>query len=374
VKILILTHSYPDDNNRWRGSFVREQALALSCLHEVTVVFFKVDYSHFAPFGKYMFSKQSSVNLIEYEVTISKSFPVINQVKYFHNTYRFMKNQILKTFTPDIIHSHLSYPAGFFGTVIQKILGIPNIITEHSWIRKHFRSFVHKKCILYALRNSAGIITVSNTLREDLKTFCSQQIYVVPNVINFEGLNIGSRIKNKVFNIGILGGMGNYRKGLDILIDAVARLKGIDIFMHIGGTGQLLETFKKQAVDSGIYDKCRFYGEVSKSDLQKFYSELDTFVLASRDETFGVVIVEAMACGLPVIATDCGGPAEIISEETGVLVEKENPEKLAEAIRYMAVNLHRYNPGKIRKFALDKYGYDAFNRRMSELYRILVKA
>jgi glycosyltransferase involved in cell wall biosynthesis len=103
-----------------------------------------------------------------------------------------------------------------------------------------------------------------------------------------------------------------------------------------------------------------------------FYSMLDVFVLASRDETFGVVVVEAMASGLPVIATDCGGPREIITKETGILVEKENPGELARAIVSMSENLGSYNKSTIRKYALEKYGRKAFVERVDQLYQNVV--
>ncbi|MCK7532426.1 MAG: hypothetical protein MZV63_16035 [Marinilabiliales bacterium] len=112
MKILILTHSYPDSIQKWRGIFIREQAEALSSIHDVIVVYFRVDYSVFAPFSAYSFVKNERGRITEYEVTTNRSLPVISQLKYLKDTYSFIAKEILETTKPDIIHSHLSYPAG----------------------------------------------------------------------------------------------------------------------------------------------------------------------------------------------------------------------------------------------------------------------
>jgi glycosyltransferase involved in cell wall biosynthesis len=167
--------------------------------------------------------------------------------------------------------------------------------------------------------------------------------------------------------------MGNYRKGLDILIKSVSLLKDMDLIVHIGGDGILLEKFKTLSKESGVFEKCKFYGEILTEHIPDFYSRLDIFVLASRDETFGVVVVEAMASGLPVIATDCGGPKEIITRDTGLLVEKENPEELASAIKYMSENLHYYNKDSIRKYAEEKYGQKSFVESITHFYQVVLR-
>jgi glycosyltransferase involved in cell wall biosynthesis len=373
MNILLLTHSYPDVKNKWRGVFVQEQVKALSIKHEVTVVYFKVDYSHFAPFSNYTFLKKQSGRITEYEVTISKSFPVITQAKYLSNTYRFIEKEILTQVKIDIIHSHFSYPAGFLGTIIQKRKRIPSIITEHTWIKKYFRSWIHKKCVLYALKNSSGVISVSIALKDDIALFCSRKVSVIPNVIEVDKFYLSEKHDHKTLNIGILGGMGNYRKGLDILIKSVSLLKDMDLMVHIGGDGILLEKFKTLSKESGVFEKCKFYGEILTEDISGFYSRLDVFVLASRDETFGVVVVEAIASGLPVIATDCGGPKEIITRDTGLLVEKENPEELARAITYMSENLHLYNRDSIRKYAEEKFGQMSFVESVTHFYQDVLR-
>jgi glycosyltransferase involved in cell wall biosynthesis len=369
MNILVLTHSYPDAKQKWRGVFIQEQVKALSIKHDIIVVYFKVDYSHFAPFSGYTFIKNEIGRITEYEVTIKRSFPVINQLKYLSNTYRFIKKEILNLRKIDIIHSHLSYPAGFLGTIIQKRKEIPNVLTEHSWIRKYFRSRIHKKCVLYTIKNTSCLISVSKALKDDICSIRNRSVVVVPNVIDVERFQIPKAENRKSLNIGILGGMGNFRKGLDILLKSVSLLQNMDLLVHIGGDGIYLDKFKKMSTDLGVFEKCKFYGEIPPGDLLQFYSGLDIFVLASRDETFGVVVIEAMSCGLPVIATKCGGPEEIITGDTGVLVEKENPEELAQAIIYMSENLGLFNRESIRQYAQEKYGRESFVSSITKIYQ-----
>jgi L-malate glycosyltransferase len=374
MTILLLTHSYPDARIKWRGLFIQDQALALSEKYEVIVVYFKVDYTRFAPFSKYSFSKRQNGRITEYELTTGKSFPVINQLKYFTDTFSFIRKEILSKKKIDIIHSHLSYPAGFFGTIMQKREKIPCVITEHSWIKKYFRSRIHKLCVLYALKHSACVVAVSQALKDDINVYCKRQVRVIPNVIEMKKFSVpGTVKKDNRLNIGILGGMGNYRKGLDILIKAVSLLKDLELTVHIGGDGKYLSTFKDMAKELDIAGKCIFYGEIKPESIQDFYSKLDFYILPSRDETFGVVVVEAMACGLPVISTKCGGPEEIITQETGMLIEKENPKELADAIRMVAANLDSYNRKAIRDYVLEKYSPDLFVSSLSEVYQELLR-
>jgi L-malate glycosyltransferase len=374
MTILLLTHSYPDARIKWRGLFIQDQALALSAKHEIIVVYFKVDYTRFAPFLKYSFVKRQNGKITEYELTTGESLPVINQLKYFKDTYRFIRKEILSKKKIDIIHSHLSYPAGFLGTIIQKREKIPCVLTEHSWIKKYFRSRIHKLCVLYTLKHCACVVAVSHALKDDINLYCKRQVQVIPNVVEMKKFSLSDALKkdNKL-NIGILGGMGNYRKGLDILLKAVSLLKDMELTVHIGGDGKYLNTFKEMAKELDVAGKCIFYGEIKPESIQDFYSKLDFYVLPSRDETFGVVVVEAMACGLPVIATKCGGPEEIITKETGVLIDKENPQELARAIRSVAANLGSYNRKAIRNYVLEKYSPELFVESISEVYQELLR-
>lgn len=374
MNILFLTHSYPDINNTWRGSFIKEQARALSLNHNVTVVFFKTDYNQFAPFAHYTFLKTHTGNLTEYTVTIKRSFPVINQVIYLLKTWQFIKNEILRYEKPDLIHSHLSYPAGFLGTIIQKRNKIPNFVTEHSRITSYFRSWFHIQCINYTLNKTTCIISVSNALKEEIFSLCHRPVNVIHNIVDVDKFELVKSKPGAPLNIGFLGGLGNNNKGLDLLLKAASLFERKDFVLHIGGDGTLLDSYRKMAKELDIEANCKFYGGILRDDIALFYSSLDIFVLPSRYETFGVVLIEAMACGIPVIATRCGGPQEIVIQSTGMLIGKENPEELAKAIRIMSENLGSYNKEAIRSYAKENFGQSVFIEKISNLYQdILTK-
>ncbi|HEX2976263.1 MAG TPA: glycosyltransferase, partial [Bacteroidales bacterium] len=210
---------------------------------------------------------------------------------------------------------------------------------------------------------------MSDALRKDIQSVYNRPIFVVPNVIETSRFRIAEKGRGKKLETGLLGGMGNYRKGLDILIEAIALVLNRDITVHVGGDGKLLPLFRKQAEERGVSDLLVFHGGVPADKTPEFYSMLDCFVLPSRDETFGVVVIEAMASGLPVIATDCGGPREIITPETGILIKKDDPVGLAAAIDYIQENLEKYNRKAIRSYVEEKYSPEAFIRTLSSVYR-----
>lgn len=371
MNILLLTHSYPDIKNSWRGSFVRDQARVLGKNNAVVVVYFKIDYDHFSPFTRPIISKIVNGNLTEYTITVNRSFPVFNQVNFLFKTYRFIERDILCTFIPDVIHSHLVYPAGFLGTILQRSKKIPGIITEHSRISNYFRSWFHRKCVTFSLKKASGVIAVSESLKSELISICKRPVAVIYNFVEVEKYHLTSDHGSSI-NIGFLGGLGNNNKGLDLLINAVSVLEKNSFTLHIGGKGALVENYKRLAEESGISQSCKFYGEIPREQIVDFYAKLDLFVLPSRYETFGIVLIEAMASGLPVIATKCGGPEEIVSKETGILIAKENIVQLGEAVKNMIVNLGSYDKESIRNYAKEKFGQNIFFEHTIRMYNEVI--
>lgn len=372
MTILLLTHSYPELNNTWRGSFIKDQAAALSINNTVIVVYFKIDYEHFAPFARYRFIKTKTDNLTEYTVIVKRSLPVINQANYLAKTYRFINDEILNSFKPDLIHSHLLYPAGFLGTLIQKRKNIPVIITEHSRITNYHRSWFHWQCIKYSFKMAAGFIAVSDSLKNEIISLSDRPVSVIYNIVDVKKFKLDKLQSGSLINIGFLGGLGNNNKGLDLLLQSASLLETKNFKLHIGGTGILLGNYIKLAKEYGIESNCKFYGEIARDKISDFYLGLDLFVLPSRYETFGIVLIEAMACGIPVIATRCGGPQEIVTQSTGMLIEKENIGELTAALKKMSANLRSYNKEEIRDYVEEKFGQKIFIERISKMYNEII--
>jgi L-malate glycosyltransferase len=373
MNILILTHSYPEESNSWRGSFIRDQARALSSENKVIVLFFKTDYEHFAPFAKPHCTKLQNGNLTEYTIVVCKSFPVINQVNYLLKTYRSIKREIFPVFIPDIIHCHLTYPAGFLGIIMHKIQNIPVFITEHSRITNYYRSSIHRRIVEYSLKNASCIIAVSNSLKNEILPFTNKPVAVIPNIVDTEKFRTIRKETSQILNIGFLGSLASNNKGLDILLNSVSQLKKGSFMLHIGGKGALLQEYKQTALKLGIDASCIFYGGIEHEMIGDFFYGIDLFVLPSRYETFGVVLVEAMACGIPVISTRCGGPEDIVTESTGILIEKNNPAELTSALEFMSANLKSFEKEAIRKYAEENFGIRSFVRHISQLYNEILK-
>lgn len=134
--------------------------------------------------------------------------------------------------------------------------------------------------------------------------------------------------------IGTVGSL-TWRKGVDIFLQAAARVlqqDGSGAFV-IAGSGMLEEELKRLSRQVGVNAKVRFLGHISENEMARLYRVLDIFALASFNEPYGMVLLEAMACGKPVVATKVGGiPEIVVDSETGLLVPPKDPEALSEAM------------------------------------------
>jgi L-malate glycosyltransferase len=371
MNILLLAPSYPDKKNIWNGIFFKEQAHALSKKHRVNVVSASINYETRISFFKYKMTTYSEKNLYVNKLYIARSLPVYNQVNYFITSFLFIK-KLMKGKKIDIIHCHYAYPIGVLGYILSRYFKVPYIITEHaSKFENRFRSFIHKKLALKSLEKADRIIAVGNSLKKEIEKYIINPISVVPNVVNVSKFYSAER-DSKFINLGFLGSLDDNRKGLDLLFSAIYKIQNQNYLLHIGGNGKFLEKYKNLSRKLDFSGKCIFYGNIKPEKVPDFFSKLDIFILPSRKESFGVVVIEAMAAGIPVIATICGGPEDIVTKETGLLIEKDNVDQLREAIEYMIINFKKYNNKLIRDYVTYEYGVDSFVNKLTEIYEELI--
>lgn len=369
MKILFLTPWYPDENPN-NGVFIRDQVLLLSREHEVRVVASKVDYKNFG-LSSLRRSESTYRGIIETRLVVKQSLPLLNQLNYF---FRILKEtlKIARTFKPDIIHGNIGYAGGVWSWLLSRNIGVPFIITEHTRITNNFRSGIHKFLTIKSLKRAAAVIAVSAWHSKELAQYTGRDIDVLPNVINFEKFpKVRVLPFNDVYHVGFLGGMDTPVKGLDVLLRAIAPIER-PYFLHIGGRGKLLEHYKQLAIELKIADKCKFYGFVPHHEVPLFLEKIHFFISASRFETFGIAMVEALACGVPVVATDNGGSSEFINRQNGIIVPVEDSTELKKGIDQMMQNYAGYNPLIIRNTVILKYTAEEFLAKINAVYSRVV--
>jgi glycosyltransferase involved in cell wall biosynthesis len=141
----------------------------------------------------------------------------------------------------------------------------------------------------------------------------------------------------------------------------------------IGGDGPERSKLEQLAERKNLGAKTTFLGLLSREQVAAHLQQAHAFVLASHFEAFGVVYIEAMASGLPVLATRAGGPESFIRESEGLLVEPQNHEALAIAMEELFENYHTFNPEAIRQYAKKHFGGESVARQYIELFKGIIK-
>jgi glycosyltransferase involved in cell wall biosynthesis len=276
--------------------------------------------------------------------------------------------KIAREFKPDIIHGNIGYPGAFWSWCMSKILRKQFILTEHTRITNNFRTSIHKLLTLFSIKRAASIVAVSQWHADEIFSFVNHAPVVIPNIIDVEKFR--DVRPSPVFppvQIGFLGGLNTHVKGLDLLLKALSAIKE-DFTLHIGGKGKHLEEYKMMSENLGIREKCLFYGFVRHDEVPEFMKRLHFFVSASRFETFGIVMVEAIACGLPVLATDSGGSREFMQPENGILIPAEDAESLKAGVLKLIDSYQEFNPDQIKSTVAGKFSSDAFLSKINKVY------
>jgi glycosyltransferase involved in cell wall biosynthesis len=215
------------------------------------------------------------------------------------------------------------------------------------------------------------LISVSEKVKQFLiDSGCDKPIYVVPNMVKI-GSNPTYRDLPKV---PLIGAMGVFRrkKGFHILIKALSILKqrGVQFKAIIAGKGRITWYLKYLRRKLDLTHELTMRGWVSNHERDEFVDGIDLYVLPSRTETFGMVVVEAMARMKRVIATKCGGPEEIITDGVdGFLVEKENPEAMADKLEELIKNPEKSKaiPSNAYQIATDNYTIDTVEKTLAKI-------
>lgn len=378
MNILIIPSWYPSRNDNINGSFFREQAIALSKKgHNVIVLnaTFVGRKDHLSR-DNFHFKKYTDEGVYIYSYT-TPAFGLTRleklSCKLFLKKVRKLINYILKDFgTIDIIHAHAFNPAGYCSCIIGKEFNIPVVVTEHSSkiIIKDISSFgtsMLKDCVDRAY----SFICVGQTLKKCIieLTGTSKNIKVIPNMVSNIFNYKQGRGNEKTFTFLSVGALQK-RKNFDLLINAFSKAfhGNKNIKLKIVGGGNLLSSLQSQINSLGMCKQIELCGQLSREDTAKEMQQCDAFVLASANETFGVVYIEALACGKPIIGTRNGGAEDIINADNGILIAINDESQLVNALEQIHRNYEKFNAAMIAKMCKDKYSEKAISEAILKIY------
>lgn len=276
----------------------------------------------------------------------------------------------------DLIDAHYFYPDGVAVAIASYFLKLPFVISARgSDINLIPNYLLPRKMILWAASKAQASITVSSALKEKMVSLGAEaeKIHVLRNGVDdvlFSPKNYQQMRKNYSLERTTLLSVGNLTelKGHDLVIKSLLDLPDCELII-VGG-GELDKSLKVLAESLGLSDRVRFMGTLKQPDLVEFYSAADLLVLASSREGWANVLLEAMACGTPVAATNVGGTPELVkSPEAGVLVKERNSSCLVKAIsEALSLNIDR---NLTREYA-KKFSWDQTVENQINLYTKIV--
>lgn len=242
----------------------------------------------------------------------------------------------------DVIHVHWPLPHAVLGLAARRATGTPLVLSFHgveiTWASRQLRPF--RPFLRHAIRRADAVTANSSYTADMIRALHDRQVERIPFGATVAAPGRTARTPpSPPFELLFVGRLVE-RKGVQVLLEALAELRSRhDVRLHIIGEGALRPVLEERARDLGLADVARFHGFVSNEELAARYESCDAFVLpavvdAKGDvEGLGVVLVEALSHGRPVIASDAGGIPDIVRDgETGLLVPPGDAGALAAAL------------------------------------------
>lgn len=291
----------------------------------------------------------------------------------------------------DIIHLHMPFPLGDLACLLSGYKGKVVLWWHSDVVRQKKLIFFYKPIMLRMLKRADAIIVATQGHIDGsayLKPF-QEKCHIIPFGVEKrieEAADHYMACQREIENEEqkeempirfLFVGRFSYYKGCEVLLEAFANVDNAELIMV--GSGGMKKKLKKKAKTLGISNKVFFTGKLSEEELCRQYTECDVLVLPSivRSEAFGIVQIEAMAFGKPVINTNLpsGVPYVCRNQETGLTVEPGNVEQLTRAMQWMTTHEEeRLKMGKkARERMKAEYSLEAMTSRTLELYRALLE-
>ena len=385
IKVLFLPRWYPHRFDPMTGLFIQRQAEAVSAFCEVAVLYahpvagasnkFEIDISR---------GKNIHVIRVYYKVP-EKKIPGITQILKHYMFFRayILGFRMLRKFRPDLLHIHILTRHGILGWGYKLLTKTPYLISEH-WSRYFrengsYKGFFRKFLTRRVIKNSSVVIAVSGQLKKAMQShgLHNDRYYIVPNVVDFEYFKpceeSTTAMNKQIIHVSCFEDKSKNISGFLKILKQLS-VKRRDFECRFIGKGPDLEKMQSIAEDLGIKDVIAFFpGLKEGNELVQFMSKADFLVLSSHYETFGTVVVESLACGVPVVATNVGIVPEIVNDSNGMIVSDDDPEEMVRAVDEMLYRCRSYDKMMIRAQTFRRFNSATVGKQIVEIYQRILK-
>jgi teichuronic acid biosynthesis glycosyltransferase TuaC len=386
--LLVITPDFPDKKFRYIGSiYVKSQLEPLKQYFKEIIVICPVLFSFFLlPNDRYCSDYQYDNVKVYYPrcffIPRSISIPFLNNTQKMSFDLRFFAVQQVikrKNIRFDLIHAHFTWPSAAIAVRLKEEYKVPVITTLHEdsgWLNEEI--VMNDSRILMAWKNSDALIRVNKSDIPVLQTFNSS-VYAIPNGFTSEYKPLDIVECRKKLNLPsdkiILFTFGDLleRKGFQYLIDAmkILSVQRNDLLCYISGKGIYKKSLKKQVEMLNLQESVIILDYIPTEEIPIWINSANLFAFPSLQESFGIVQIEALACGKPVIAARNAGSIEVISsEDVGIICNPGDAESLADAI--IRGLKREWDISKIIEYS-KQYRWETIVQNLIKVYGIVLK-
>ena len=382
IHVLILPSNYPDSQNDISVSFFREQVLSLK-EHILNVGVIHIKLFSFLNFSKLRllpdFNYESDNGINTFRITYIKLvvFSEYFKIKLIKCLGLFYFKKYIKIYgKPDVIHCHNFHYAAYISELIFDRYQIPFVITEHD-----SRFFTNN--LKFNLKDISRIANKASLCLAVSSKFCDLLTHKIPNspfwhvhhnivskIFFEENMNLSKKDAFVFISIGRL----IKHKNVDLVLKSfkIFNDKYPSSILKIVGDGPEMNFLKDEVFKLKITNNVVFLGELSRREVVDELKHSHIFVSGSIYETFGVVFIEALAQGLPVLSTPCEGVFDIVNDQNGIIISSITPSDMSKAMFLIFDNFDNFNKRQIIDECQFKFSEETQSKRLIEYYQKVI--
>ena len=381
MNVLFISSWYPTYLKPTNGNFIYKHAECAAlynnvhfyhvCIDPDLKVKSKTETANTPFYSEVVYLRSSKIPLLK------KS---INHINIIRTYFKILSKNKTKGFNPDFVHANIVVPVGIIALLFKWKFKIPYVISEN-WTGYHDYAAIRitKTQRLLAriiAKNAACLLPVSDDLKRAMQRNGLECDYkIVPNVADTELFKISDlNLHNPVKNIVHVSNLKESHKNFYLLLNALVNIKKhrSDFMLHIVSDGEI-EPYAEFINANNLKEHIEFYGTLTTVGIADVLKKSDFFVLSSNYENLPCVLIESLAAGVPVVATNVGGVAEIIDNTNGIVVDSGNLTQITDAIAFMMDNARKYDKKQMHINAISKFSYQSIGQQFTDTYFEYIK-